>query len=227
MSQPPHGKRPPGLGKELPERESPSIPAGAAPPKSDANASANLQDGPNRALADAMRTRMKAKKDAADDASMAAKGDLKSSPAQKPDKIPMPDTGPTTQKADATAAIETLPPGTKKPEPAPGTPKAEPPAGAPHDAEKPTAIAAGSKPKSDEPPMSWQLPYNVRKDLPALNVTMHVFSADPAKRFVVINGDRKAEGDTLGTDVNLREIRIDGIVLEFHGQKFLVPRGGT
>ena len=74
--------------------------------------------------------------------------------------------------------------------------------------------------------MQWQLPLTIRKDLPELKLTMHVYSQQPAQRFVVLNGNRQVEGDDLGADVKLSEIRIDGAVLEFHGQRFLVPRGG-
>jgi general secretion pathway protein B len=96
---------------------------------------------------------------------------------------------------------------------------------------KPAAGAraeAASKPATAAPPMPlyYELPYNVRKDLPALNVSMHVYAAVPAQRFVVVDGDRKAEGETIKDDVKLREIRPDGIVLEFRGQTFFYPRPG-
>jgi general secretion pathway protein B len=75
-------------------------------------------------------------------------------------------------------------------------------------------------------PLYYQLPYAVRKDIPQLKLSMHVYSPDPAQRFVVINGTRLSEGDALGTDVNLREVRPTDIVLEYRGQKFSVPRSG-
>jgi len=55
---------------------------------------------------------------------------------------------------------------------------------------------------------------------------MHVYSSTPAQRFVVIKGDRHVEGDEIGQDLILREIRQDGLVLEFKGQRFLFPRNG-
>jgi general secretion pathway protein B len=139
-----------------------------------------------------------------------ATASMKAAPVAKADKVPMPDTGPTTR------------------------PAASPPASAPsvvasgdgESKDEHPAPGPGAAPDPNAPPLFWQLPYGVRKDLPALNLTMHVYSPDPAKRFVVINGDRKSEGDTLGSDISLREIRADGVVLEVHGQRFLVPRGG-
>ena len=38
--------------------------------------------------------------------------------------------------------------------------------------------------------------------------------------------DHRIEGDTLGSDTVVKEIRPDGVVLEFRGTRFLVPRGG-
>ena len=75
-------------------------------------------------------------------------------------------------------------------------------------------------------PLYYELPFNLRKDLPTLIVSMHVYAAVPAQRFVVIDGERKTEGETIKEGLTLREIRADGIVLEFRGQKFFYPRPG-
>ena len=75
-------------------------------------------------------------------------------------------------------------------------------------------------------PLYYELPFNVRKDLPTLTVSMHVYAAVPAQRFVVVDGERKVEGETIKEGLTLREIRADGIVLEFRGQKFFYPRPG-
>ena len=75
-------------------------------------------------------------------------------------------------------------------------------------------------------PTIWELPYATRKDLPEIDLSMHVYSADPKQRFVVIKGDRHGEGDELGQDFVLREIRQDGLVLEYKGQAFFYPRTG-
>ena len=55
---------------------------------------------------------------------------------------------------------------------------------------------------------------------------MHVYSSDPKQRFVVIKGERHVEGDEIAQDLTLREIRQDGLVLEYKGQKFFFPRNG-
>ncbi|MEO5560275.1 MAG: general secretion pathway protein GspB [Dokdonella sp.] len=75
-------------------------------------------------------------------------------------------------------------------------------------------------------PSVWELPYAMRKDLPDLALTMHVYADDPHKRFVVIKGDRHVEGDDIGGGVILYGIRPDGIVLEVNGKRFTYPRDG-
>ncbi len=71
-----------------------------------------------------------------------------------------------------------------------------------------------------------ELPFSVRKALPAINLSMHVYATDPAQRFVILNDSRLSEGDKTSDDVTVREIRPDGVVLEFQGQRFFYPRDG-
>lgn len=127
-----------------------------------------------------------------------------------------------------------VPPDRKEPPPKPPVaeapppkPAAAPPVAAPPAAEGQPAAAPAAAPALEQLPAYWQLPYNVRKELPELKMSMHVYSATPAQRFVVLNGNRQVEGDELGGDVRVAEIRSDGVVLTYHGQRFLVPRGGS
>jgi general secretion pathway protein B len=142
----------------------------------------------------------------------------------KVDKVPIPDTGPGIKPA----APATMPPADMAAS-APGTKKAELPEDAPvtGPALNPVPDAPVAAKADTTLPLFWQLPYATRKELPQLAVTMHVYAADPGKRFIVINGDHKAEGDPIGNDLIVREIRSDGVVMEFRGQRFLVPRGGS
>jgi hypothetical protein len=71
------------------------------------------------------------------------------------------------------------------------------------------------------------LPYSMRRDLPDIPISMQVYSPDATRRFVVVDGTRKIEGDVIKDSVALREIRANGVVLEFHGQRFFVPRPGS
>jgi general secretion pathway protein B len=70
-----------------------------------------------------------------------------------------------------------------------------------------------------------ELAFSVRKDLPAIKLSMHVYASDPSQRFVILNDSRMLEGDTQD-DLSVREIRPDGVVFEFRGQRFFYPRDG-
>ncbi|MEO5627113.1 MAG: general secretion pathway protein GspB [Dokdonella sp.] len=149
-------------------------------------------------------------------------GDRPGSVAQLPPALPMV-AGPMATPAPA------------KPTPAPtvapiaATPKPELPTAAATPAPA-NATAATPPPKREraEPalPSVWELPYAMRKDLPELALTMHVYSDDPHKRFVVIKGDRHVEGDDVGGGLILAEIRPDCLVLELKGKRFTYPRDG-
>ncbi|MHB8678153.1 MAG: general secretion pathway protein GspB, partial [Rudaea sp.] len=80
-------------------------------------------------------------------------------------------------------------------------------------------------PKLDVPTY-YDLPFATRKALPQLTLSMHVYTADPKQRFVILDGTRMAEGDTTSDSITVREIRPDGVVLEFQGQRFFFPRDG-
>ena len=43
---------------------------------------------------------------------------------------------------------------------------------------------------------------------------------------MIVDGTRAGEGGTLTGDVTVVEIRGDDVILEFRGQRFLLPRGG-
>ena len=134
------------------------------------------------------------------------------------------------QSAQAAAAqpAQVLPPAAP---PAPAMPHAANPGASPMQVATANPAPAPGTPKapgaalSSDVPLYYELPYNVRKDLPTLAISMHVFAAAPDQRFVMIDGERRAEGETF-KDLTLREIRPDGMVLEFRGQRFFYPRSG-
>jgi general secretion pathway protein B len=61
--------------------------------------------------------------------------------------------------------------------------------------------------------------------LPPLHLDLHVFAQRPQDRFVMINMHRLGEGDSLPSGVHVDAIRPDGVVLSYHGLRFLLPRG--
>lgn len=121
-------------------------------------------------------------------------------------------------QAAAAPATKAAPAPVKTPVPAP----AKAPGATSAVATAPAAVRAAAPAL----PQIWELPYATRKDLPALEMTMHVWSTVPAERFVVIKGERHIEGDEIADGLVLRQITPDGIELEFRGQRFMFPRDG-
>lgn len=68
----------------------------------------------------------------------------------------------------------------------------------------------------------WELPLAVRRNLPELKLTIHVFSPQQDTRFVLINGERYVPGDQIGTDTLLVDIRREGAVVDFREHRFLL-----
>ena len=61
--------------------------------------------------------------------------------------------------------------------------------------------------------------------LPGIELNIHIFSDDPAKRFVYINGKRHSEGDTIReNDGLIREITADGVIIDLGERRVLLNR---
>lgn len=88
----------------------------------------------------------------------------------------------------------------------------------------PEAADPAKEPEADLP-FIHALPYATRKDLPKLDLSMHVFSPERNERFIVLNGKRYTlESPAPGPELALLDIVADGAVFEFRGQRFLLPR---
>ena len=125
-------------------------------------------------------------------------------PAQPPTTISVPATEPV---ATASPTLDPIAPQIEPP-PRESTPVAE----------------VSSKPE-EVLPLVFQLPYATRKDLPKLELSMHVFSPEPKERFIVLNGKRYTlESAEPGPELDLLDIVDEGAVFEFRGQRFLLPR---
>jgi len=68
----------------------------------------------------------------------------------------------------------------------------------------------------------WELPQPLRAEFPALKMSVHFFGADPDQRFVLINAERRVEGDAVTDGVRLVEIIEQGAVVEFRGYRILL-----
>ncbi len=60
--------------------------------------------------------------------------------------------------------------------------------------------------------------------LPRLHLDLHVYDANPRKRYVMINMQTLRQGDTLSDGVAVVSIRPDGVVLSYEGRQFLLAR---
>lgn len=63
-----------------------------------------------------------------------------------------------------------------------------------------------------------------REGLPPLRLSMHVYDADPAARFVLIDGRRYRQGDAISDGLVVDAIRPDGALIARGGLRFLVAR---
>ncbi|HEX6550603.1 MAG TPA: general secretion pathway protein GspB, partial [Gammaproteobacteria bacterium] len=86
-----------------------------------------------------------------------------------------------------------------------------------------TAAAVARNPDSAVAPLD-SLPQAFQQSLPALHLDVHSYAANPADRFVVINMQRYVAGDTLKEGPRVIAITQQGVVLEYQGTRFLLPR---
>ena len=73
-------------------------------------------------------------------------------------------------------------------------------------------------------PTMTELQVNGQLQLPDMHLDIHVYSAQPADRFVFVNMSKYKENETLSEGPFVREITPDGVVLDFQGRQFLLPR---
>lgn len=60
--------------------------------------------------------------------------------------------------------------------------------------------------------------------LPDLHLDIHVYSAQPRERFVFVNMSKYTEHNALSEGPMVREIVPEGVILEYRGTEFLLPR---
>lgn len=60
--------------------------------------------------------------------------------------------------------------------------------------------------------------------LPELHLDVHVYATNPAERFVYINMRKYHEGGALQEGPTVERIRRDGVVLNYQGLRFILPR---
>ncbi|MET0348718.1 MAG: general secretion pathway protein GspB [Rhizobacter sp.] len=144
-------------------------------------------------------------------------------PAPAPVPAPAPAVAP--PSADA---LPNFPPALPEPAPAPKPePRAAAPAPTPAPAAPPAALPPGIAVVGQAPAAApadrvytvAELPEAVRRDFPRLSVGGAMYSDRAADRMVVLNGQVFHEGDALGKDLKLRQIKLKSAVLEFRGYR--------
>lgn len=87
----------------------------------------------------------------------------------------------------------------------------------------PPATSGGTVSYGEEPQQG-AVPVESVAGMPPLSVDLHIFSDNPAKRAVFINGRRYTQGATIAEGALVEEITRDGVILSFRGRRFLLPR---
>ena len=147
-------------------------------------------------------------------------------PENKPEPVAV---APALAPAAAPVAAAAVPPAataTAAPAPEPQVPLATA-AAPPQPAVVPAAAdAPAAQPATSAVPLVWELPVATRRELPPMQLSMHVYAVDPARRFAWVDDKRVSEGSPLKNELDVVEITPEGVVLEFRGQRFLLPRAG-
>lgn len=68
----------------------------------------------------------------------------------------------------------------------------------------------------------WELPADYQSTIPNMEFSFHVFSKNPAKRTIIINGRRLREGQMIASNLKLRVITSTGIILFYKDRFFHV-----
>lgn len=77
---------------------------------------------------------------------------------------------------------------------------------------------------TSEAPWLSSLPQAFRSSLPPLVVNIHVYSPDQSQRILYINNRQARQGERIEGGVVVEEIVHDGVVLQYRGQRFKLPR---
>lgn len=67
-----------------------------------------------------------------------------------------------------------------------------------------------------------ELDPGTRQALPPLKMSMHLWNEVPSQRFVILDGRRMTEGDSLG-EASIVRIERDGVLLEWQGRGIRIP----
>jgi general secretion pathway protein B len=107
---------------------------------------------------------------------------------------------------------------------APAPPPHAASAAAPRDRDRDPLLTDEDKSAAEVLPTMSELNLSGANALPDLHLDVHVYATRAADRFVYINMHKYQQGETLAEGPVIERIRRDGVVLEYHGLRFLLPR---
>jgi general secretion pathway protein B len=87
-----------------------------------------------------------------------------------------------------------------------------------------TATAPAVPLVMDDTPLLQQMPQDFQRALPALAVTIHVYSHDASQRILFINNREYRKGSQIDGGIRVEDIVPDGAVLSFRGERFKLSR---
>jgi general secretion pathway protein B len=95
-----------------------------------------------------------------------------------------------------------------------------------HSAADVPGTAADPRPVTGTGEAPWlsSLPQAFRSSLPPLAVNIHVYSPEQSQRILYINNRPVQQGERIEGGVVVEEIVHDGVVLQYRGQRFKLPR---
>jgi len=97
---------------------------------------------------------------------------------------------------------------------------------APHAIHRPDPVLVDEEPQDNNEvlPSINEINLTGSQALPEMHLDVHVYATKPAERFVYINMRKYHEGNTLQEGPVLERIRRDGVILNYQGLRFLLPR---
>ena len=154
---------------------------------------------------------------------MTRPGDLPAPAVQPTVLAPVPSiAAPQAARATPDRPVE-APAATREPEPSPPLPAVSTPGSEPEPVPAPADGMPGSNGPTRAPVLALaDLTPDERRALPPLQLSMHMWSAAPADRFVILDGRRLGEGDRAGSAVVAR-IDPDGVILAADGRRIRLP----
>lgn len=121
----------------------------------------------------------------------------------------------------ATRPSETVAPPVSRPRTEPSAVARKPkPAAAPASTTAPTEARPSAT--AEKVYAVAELPDDIRRQLPALTVGGSMYSGKPADRLLILNGQVAHEGDKVGNDLVLQQIRLKSAVLNFKGYRYIL-----